>query len=199
MTPILGYDASWSPPDPVCAAKAGMRFAIRYTQPDDPAKSLDHAEAVALVEAGLQMVAVHQPSGDKGWMLAGYDRGVKAARDALSIARDQAGWDPGRAIYYPLDTDPNTLSIAEWDQVRRCLDGAASVTGFESVGIYGGRLAIERCRAHAAWLWQTYAWSGGVWVTGVHLQQYQNNVSFCGGVIDRDRAMAADFGQWDDP
>lgn len=196
---IEGYDASWSPPDPACAARAGMRFAIRYTQPDEPAKSIDHAEAVALTEAGLQMVAVHQPSGNKGWMLAGYERGRQAARDALSVCRDLAGWEPGRAIYYALDVDPATLSTPQWDAVRRCLDGASSIHGIEATGIYGGYLAMERCRAHARWLWQTYAWSGGRWFAAAHLQQYRNNVALCGGTIDHDRATTADYGGWDDP
>jgi hypothetical protein len=48
----------------------------------------------------------------------------------------------------------------------------------------------------AAWFWQTYAWSAGVWAPGNHIEQYQNGVALAGATLDLDRALTADYGQW---
>jgi hypothetical protein len=254
---VLGVDYSWTRPEPACLASKGVRFAVRYSQPDDRPKSMSPSECQQLLNAGIWLVTVHQPSGNKGWMLEGFNRGVKAAKDALAVARDECGMDEGRPVYFALDIDPNVLtvpqrdearslmaaelmgvhrhssadaderadrllaealegaddlsaprlafervlSVSQWDAVRQCLRGAGSVLGgVAEVGIYGGYLAIERCTPqYAAWGWQTFAWSAGRWHARAQLQQYHNNQGVCGGTIDWDRAVADDFGQWDDP
>jgi hypothetical protein len=44
--------------------------------------------------------------------------------------------------------------------------------------------------------WQSYAWSGGKWDTRAQLQQYKNDMVMNGVGLDYDRAMVADYGQW---
>jgi Domain of unknown function (DUF1906) len=191
---VEGYDCSWDPPDEQCAAAAGMKFVLRYTQPDDRPKSLSWAEVERVVAAGMRVITIHQPSGDKGWMLKGYTRGQQAAKDSLVIARGECGMDEGRPVYFALDVDPGALSATQWGQVRECIRGGKSV--WPDIGLYGGYAAMERCQDLTPWLWQTYAWSGGLWHPATKLHQYQNGVSFCNGLIDRDRAVATDPGWW---
>jgi hypothetical protein len=74
----------------------------------------------------------------------------------------------------------------------------ASVRGGARCGPYGERDVI----AHSfdarlcQWGWQTYAWSGGEWDPRAQLRQYQNNVRWDTGLVDYDRAMTDNYGQW---
>lgn len=197
---IEGCDFSWSRPDLSCLHDRGVRWVGRYLLTTDPDKSLTGSEADRLAGAGLAIVSIHQPSGDKGWMLQGFNRGVAAAKDALRVAA-VCGMPEDRPITYALDVDPNTLTAAQWDQVRQCLRGAASVHGLERTGVYGGWLAIDRTvPQYARWGYQTRSWStfGGVlrWHPNAHIRQSQHNVSACGGQVDFCQAVTADFGQW---
>ena len=189
-----GVDYSHSRPDANCLRRSGKTFVVRYVHPTS-SKTLDPAEARRLINAGLDIVTNYEAQ-TAGWMLDGYQPGRAAARDALRIARN-CGMPAGRPIYYSLDVDPRPLNRAQWDAVKRCLDGAASVHGRSTVGVYGGFKAIEvLCPTWAPWGWQTYAWSGGEWSVKAHIQQYRNGVDLCGGQVDFDRSRVADFGQW---
>jgi hypothetical protein len=171
-----------------------MRFVVRYISSRGSAKNLDAAEAKRLAAAGLSIVAVYQEG--TSFMLGGHPRGVAAAVSAKAAAT-ACGMPDGRPIYFALDTDPAGLMSAEWFAVHAFCDGAASILGRANVGVYGAYAAIERlCPKWAAWGWQTYAWSGGKWSPKAQLQQYKNNVSVCGGMIDHDRATTADYGGW---
>jgi hypothetical protein len=102
---------------------------------------------------------------------------------------------PDRPIYFSVDFD---VTSTQWPDVRDALRGAGAAIGAARVGVYGGRHAIEWARRDgvAAWYWQTYAWSGGFWVVGNHIEQYRNGVILAGAALDLDRAMVSDFGQW---
>jgi hypothetical protein len=104
----------------------------------------------------------------------------------------------GRPIYFALDTDPGPLSASQWKGVFAYLDGAAAVLGRDNVGIYGGRLAIDKAlgAGKARWGWQTSSWSGGLWSDRGHVQQYKHNLPLGSGKVDNNRAMTDDFGQW---
>jgi hypothetical protein len=201
VTVRQGCDYSYARPEPACLAKAGIEFVGRYASQTDPDRSMSHAEAVSLVEAGLAMVTIYQPKGEKGWMTTGgLDRGRSAAREALAVAEGHCGMPEDRPIYFTLDRDPATMGAAEWAIVADTLDGAAAVLGRARVGLYGAYDAMARFLGkRAAWGYQTSSWSGSQWYPGVHLQQYDHNVSVCGGLIDRVRATADDYGGWTDP
>jgi len=199
---VQGGDYSYTRPSPACLFDAGWRFACRYTS-RTPAKNMSYDECLRLVNAGIWIVTIHQPS--DGFLLEGFARGQVAAREALALAEDECGMPEDRPVYYTLDFDPNPLTTAQWDQVRSTLDGAASVTGRERVGIYGARLAVDTLVPdHAAWGWQTRSWSGVPprWSPKAVLRQYDistpnHRIFLCGGEVDRDVALADDFGQWD--
>lgn len=194
MVTAWGVDYAWSKPRPSVLAQQGRTFACRYggTGIDD-SKMLTASELAALTAAGISVVANVEgaPSGFK-WYSGGQDwarRGV-AWFKALGMPSD-------RPIYFSADWD---VTSGDWPALKAALDGAASVIGRNRVGLYGGRYAIQKAKdtGAAAWLWQTYAWSGQPtqWVSGTHLQQYRNGVTIDGADCDLDRAMTDDFGQW---
>jgi hypothetical protein len=185
-------DYSYDPPavaELVAAGKAGV---IRYVSTPGHAKNLKVGERRALQAAGLSITIVCQVTKDDA--LAGFDQGRARAAAGRQQVIDLGG--PADApIYVVADFD------VQPSQVARCLSyvqGAASVLGHRRTGLYGGRRIIEAARSANVchYLWQTYAWSGGIWVPGTHLQQYRNNIPLGSGIVDLDRAMVADYGQW---
>jgi hypothetical protein len=172
---------------------AGKRFVCRYGGPGGSWKHLIPAEARELSAAGIAVVANAEGSADG--LVGGWSSGVSWARDAEEHFA-ACGMPAGRPIYFSVDFD---VQSGQWAAVASALRGAASVLGgTHRVGVYGGRRAIEWARRDdvADWLWQTYAWSGGVWVPGNHIEQYRNDVALAGIKLDLDRALTTDFGQW---
>jgi hypothetical protein len=189
-----GVDYSHTRPDPRCLAQAGKRFAVRYIGTPNSGKNLTAPEADRLRAAGIDLVAVYETTAD--FMLAGFDRGVRAAREATADGA-RYGLPAHRPIYYALDIDPRPLTAAQWNAVNRFCDGAASVTGRHRVGVYGGWLAIEQLvPENAPYGWQTYAWSGGKVSPLAHLLQYRNGAEVCSQTVDLCRSLKADYGQW---
>ena len=189
-----GCDYSFARPDPACLHGSGIRFAVRYTSIGSSGKNMSPEEVRSLAAAGLAVVTVFEETA--GHMLGGHAAGVAAARASVELAR-ACGMPDGRPHYYALDIDPNNLSVQQWRAVMDYLDGAATVHGKAATGVYAGFRGIEELvPAWAPWGWQTYAWSGGRWSAKAVLQQYRNGVTRCGGQIDLDQALAADYGQW---
>ena len=82
-------------------------------------------------------------SAARGCPVSRFGVDARDARSALAQARG-CGMPEGRPIYFALDTDPGPLSASQWKGVFAYLDGAAAVLGRDNVGIYGGRLAIDK-------------------------------------------------------
>lgn len=186
-----GIDYSAGPPSIAALKAAGVKFVCRYLS-HSPSKNLTAAEAVRLTDAGIWIVVVWETTAKRA--LAGRTAG---ATDALE-ARSQAltcGMPPGRPIYFAVDWD---ASSGQQGAINAYLDGAASVLGLDRVGIYGGYGPVNRAMdgGHAAWGWQTYAWSGGRWHGDAQLQQYSNDHTLGGVGVDYDRATKGDYGQW---
>jgi len=78
------------------------------------------------------------------------------------------------------------------------LRGGASVRGSARwTGPYGERdVCAAAANAGFGYLWNTYAWSGGLWEPRAQLQQYRNGQRLGSGTVDLDRAITADYGQW---
>jgi len=194
---VEGVDYAWQRPTVARLVAAGKRFACRYVGPGSEGKQLDRAEARALSAAGIAIVA--NAEGADGGMLGGRPVGRSWAREAHDHAVACGMWPP-RPIYLSCDFD---VTARQWPAVREALAGAAEVLGHGRVGLYGSYRAISwAVRDHAAaWLWQTYAWSSNPdetinWHPRAHLRQYRNEVALGGGIVDLDRSMVADFGQW---
>lgn len=189
---IEGVDYAESSPDPNGLYTAGKRFAVRYGGPGGDWKHLTSSEAVALDAAGLAIVANAEGTADG--LLGGWSSGVDWASRGDAHFRS-LGMPAGRPIYLSVDFD---VTSAQWPRVAEALRGAASVIGANRVGVYGSHDVMRWARRDwvAAWFWQTYAWSNGVWATGNHIEQYRNGVIVAGGQVDLCRAMMANYGQW---
>jgi hypothetical protein len=187
-----GVDFAFSNPTPAGLAAAGKRFAMRYVGPGTSPKHLTVTEATALKAAGLSLVTLVE--GATGDPRGGFSVGAAHARSAVSMCRAR-GFPLNRPMYFAIDYDTATST---WPAAREYLRGAGSVIGAELVGVYGEydvMVWAARDRV-ASWFFQTYAWSGGKWYAGNHVEQYHNGVRLAGGVVDLCRSKVADFGQW---
>lgn len=187
-----GVDFAFSNPSPAGLAAAGKRFAMRYVGPGTSPKHLTVAEADALKRAGLSLVTLVE--GATGDPKGGFSVGVSHARSAVAMLKAR-GFPTNRPMYFAIDYD---VSSSAWPAAREYLRGAASIIGAGLVGIYGEHDAMAWAARDgvAAWFFQTYAWSGGRWFAGNHVEQYHNGVSLAGGTVDLCRSKKVDFGQW---
>lgn len=187
----FGIDYAFGRPSVAAIHAVGARFVCRYLS-HSPSKNLTSAEAHALSDAGIWIVVVWETTAKRA--LDGRTAGIADALDAQQQAQ-ACGMPAGRPIYFAVDWDASKTQQAAIDAY---LDGAASVLGAERVGIYGGYGPVSRAMSggHAAWGWQTYAWSGGRWYGDAQLQQYSNDHTVDGVGSDYDRATTDDYGQW---
>jgi hypothetical protein len=190
-----GVDYSYDHPDLRQLRRAGKSFVVRYLTGGAP-KALSHPEAHALRSAGLHVVSNYEET-TSDLTTGGFAHGVALAKRAAAAHRASGG--PSKApIYFSADSSPEGWSHAEWHSFDQNLRGIASVIGVKRVGLYGGTLALETARSHrlARWYWQSLGWRHGTWLGWAHLQQHHNNAPMGGGTVDKNRAMAGNYGQW---
>jgi hypothetical protein len=190
---LEGVDYAFPPrPRPSELVRLGKKFAVRYGGPGTANKWITAAEARELTAAGIVIVA--NAEGSASGLLGGWSVGVSWATSAEAYFRS-IGMPPNRPIYLSVDFE---VTSSQWSTVASALRGAASVIGLPRLGVYGGRNAIRWAQRDGAakWFWQTYAWSYGTWEPNTHMQQYRNGVQIDGADCDLNRALTADFGQW---
>lgn len=200
---MKGVDYSFSRPDPQKLYDAGYRFVVRYLawassgrgksvlDGYNNGKVLTRSEAKKLDAAGLDIVSNWEWDPRDG--LRGYSGGVYDAKEAKRL-HDAAGGPAGAVIYFSVDFDASTSQLATCYEY---LKGAASVLGWDRVGVYGSYKTVEYMHARGVkWLWQTYAWSYGSVSSHINLYQYKNGVTLAGGSVDLDSAKTIRFGQW---
>lgn len=188
----FGVDYAWGRPSVTSLKNAGVIFVCRYLSHDTTGKTLDHAEAVRLSNAGIWVVVVWEDTARRA--LAGWDAGVQDAKEAAKQAK-AAGMPPDRPIFFAVDFD---ASAGQQAAINAYLDGAASVITKKRTGIYGGYNPVKRALdgEHCTWAWQTYAWSGGKWDPRAQIQQYLNDQTIGGVGLDHNRTTKSDYGQW---
>jgi hypothetical protein len=172
----------------------GKTFVGRYAVNDlSPfGRGIGWNEAQAMKDEGVGVFLYWE--GHESWMLGGYDAGVAAAKNA-EANRVAAGIDELIPIYFAHDIDPERQHFAAIDA---CLNGCASVIGWDRVGVYGGWLLIDYMAGGGTvkWLCQTSAWEYG---RGIHpaakLYQYAYNQFFYGTNCDLVQAQVENFGQ----
>ncbi|NUO60884.1 MAG: DUF1906 domain-containing protein [Hamadaea sp.] len=171
---------------------AGKVFACRYGGPGGAWKHIDLAEVRELTAAGIAIVANAEGTADG--LLGGRAAGVAWATSAADHFR-ALGMPSDRPIYFSVDFDTTS---GDWAVLDAAFDGIASVIGRDRTGVYGEYSIVRHLAGNgrARWFWQTYAWSGGQWYPGNHIEQYRNGVSLGGGTVDLNRAEPADYGQW---
>lgn len=189
---LRGVDYSDARPNVGQLWQAGIRYVARYIGAGGVEKRLTRDEALSLNRAGLPIVSLVEGGENDALQgsATGVDHAHAAERDvvALDIPRD-------RPAYFAVDFD---MTDAQWPAVHDYIRGAQSVMGVDRVGIYGGLRAVTyaRERASVPWLFQTYAWSDGLWYPGAQLRQTLNNQTIGGGSVDLGLAMTVDYGQW---
>lgn len=183
-----GVDYSWARPGGRALRDAGKSFVIRYLYPTE--KGLRNEEIADLKRYGIDIALVYE--GSAGDMKQGRNRGIQDAKFAQDEL-DGLDLPSSLPIYFAADWD---ASPGEQAVIDAYLEGAASVIGAGRVGIYGSYWVCKRCKENgtARWLWQTYAWSGGNVLDGIHVLQYRNGQNL-NGAVDFCRAYQADFGQ----
>lgn len=186
-----GVDYSWARPGGSTLKNAGKKFAVRYLYPDGQGgKGLDQSELDDLASNGVEVPVVYESYA--GRAKEGHDAGVSDAKTAQA-ALEALSLPHNMPIYFAVDYD-----APESDQpaIDAYLNGAGEVIGKSRVGVYGGYYIVKRCHDNgsAAWFWQTYAWSGGQWFDGNHLEQYLNGQNI-NGAVDLCRSKQDNFGQ----
>lgn len=193
VSEVLDYSSGF--PAPAVIRSSGYVGVVRYVGTPGRAKNLTRAEAEAMLAAGVPVGLVYEDTA--GWMLGGESAGITAATQALADA-ERCGVGV-RCVYLAADVD--VTSPTQMAVVQRCLDGAAAVLGRARVGVYGEADVIDAClgAGHAAWGWQTRAWSGGRVSALAHLLQQLGSVLPGGVECDRNTVLKADWGQWPAP
>jgi len=186
-----GIDYSWARPGGAAIKAAGKAFAVRYLYPDGQGgKGLDPSELGDLQAHGIEVPVVFESyaSRAKEGRAAG-SADAKTAQTAL----EALGLPTGMPIYFAVDYDAPESDQGAIDEYLR---GCADAIGVERVGVYAGYWVVKRCSENgtAKWLWQTYAWSGGNWFPGNHIEQYKNGVEL-NGAVDFNRSKQDNYGQ----
>lgn len=188
---VEGVDYSWARPGGATLKAAGKKFAVRYLYPDGQGgKGLDPSELADLQANGIEVPVVYESYAERAneGFGAGKDDAAKAQAELVRL-----GLPAGMPIYFAVDWD---ATPGQQVNINDYLKGAAEVIGADRVGVYGGYWICKRCKENgtARWLWQTYAWSGGNVLDGIHLYQYLNGQNL-GGAVDLNKALQDNYGQ----
>lgn len=186
-----GADIAWGNPSPASLKRAGVSFVVRYYS-HDLSKNLTRADAEDYSHAGIDICAIWESLQYRP--LGGYNAGVADARTAL-LEAEAVGQPSHAPIYFAVDWE---LQRSQHENLIGYFKGCCDVLGRSRVGVYGGLETVRFAHIYrlADYLWQTYAWSKGVWYPLAQLRQVRNGV-FVGGVeVDLDTAVAPNFGQW---
>lgn len=190
-----GVDYSFGRPSPAALKAAGKLFAIRYIPYfGDGGKGVTEAEIAALHKEGLSVAFVFESYA--GRILEGRLSGEQDASHSAAVLT-LLGAPPGQPVYFACDID--VRSVGEFDQVADYMDGAKYILGRKRVGIYGSYSVMRYFSTTIEYLWQTYAWSGGLVYENLDLYQYKNGQTIDGALVDFNLAYTENFGQWEPP
>lgn len=188
MTAQLGIDIAWDRPTIAAIKATGAHWVARYFS-TDTTKNLTASEVHDYPAAGLAVVTVFESSA--GRATQGRAAGIADARLAEQ-QRAAVGLPASHVHHFAVDEDTS------WASVQAYFDGAASVIGLGRTGCYGGLHVIEGAHGYGIdYLWQTVAWSGGVWSPHATIRQMGGTV--LSGGADVDYAEVSDFGQFPRP
>ncbi|MEF2967775.1 DUF1906 domain-containing protein [Paenibacillus sp. M1] len=176
----------------------GFEFVCRYLVPSGW-KRLTKKEAGDISAAGLKIVSVFETTASRA--LGGRTAGLNDGRIAIETAA-VVGQPKGSRIYFAVDFD---ATASQMDKVLEYIKAAretATAQGY-TAGVYGSAAVVEAAmKAQACTgFWQTYAWSRGRKVEGIHIYQYDNGPKGLGKLlnnvnVDLDIA-SGNVGWWD--
>ena len=185
---IFGIDVAWAKPTVAQIKATGAQWVAGYLSPDST-KNLTYQQIADRTAAGLATVAVWESSAARA--LQGFAAGKADAKTA-EAQRKTLGLPDTMIIHFAVDTDTG------WDHVLAYFQGVATVLPQARVGVYGGLKVITGAAAAGyRYLWQTLAWSGGVWHPKATIRQTGGTV--LGQAADNNYAQTTDYGQYPRP
>jgi hypothetical protein len=188
MSGQTGIDIAWARPTIAEIKSTGATWVARYFS-NDPTKNITAAEVRDYPASGLGIVTVWESTATRA--LAGFAAGQADARTA-ERQRASVGLPADHIHHFAVDTD------TDWPSVNPYFDGVTSVIGKARTGVYGGLRVIDGAHSYGLrYLWQTVAWSGGVWSPYATIRQPGGTA--LNGAADYDTAEATDFGQYPRP
>jgi hypothetical protein len=153
----IGFDFSWTEPDPVAMADAGYEFAIGYVSPN-PAKNLSAGQVAAYVEAGIGVGLVWESTA--GRALDGRAAGKQDGRAAEEQA-NALGYPIDAVIFFAVDVNTTRADRPVIREYAEAFNGATR----RPVGIFGEADVIDHFvtpgKPPVQYGWQTAAWSKG--------------------------------------
>lgn len=122
------------------AAAHNVKFVGRYHSSDGFPRNLTRDEALEWTAHKIKVVSVWENSapGDTSEVLAGYNAGVTAAKEARRQQRECGG--SGQPIYFAVDF---VTRRQNFDRVLRYFEGARHVIGVERLGAYGTYCTVK--------------------------------------------------------
>jgi hypothetical protein len=185
---VEGIDFAWSKPSAAEAKAVGAHWGAGYFSTDS-SKNLTRSLVSSYLAAGLGVVTVWETT--TGRATQGRQAGIDDAH-AADAQRAAVGLPGTAPIHFAVDEDTSWASVALY------FEGVISVLGLSRTGIYGGLRVIEGAHSIGIkYLWQTVAWSGGVWASYATIRQTGGTV--LSGGSDLDFAEEPDFGQTPSP
>lgn len=191
MASIEGLDFAFKPyPSVATLRESGVKFVMRYLS-NSPSKNLTKAEAKSYIDAGIAVGVVWESTAQRPE--SGKAAGVADAKEAEK-QRKAIGMPDDQVIYFAVDYDTTV-----GPNITGYFEGVQSIIGKARTGVYAGIKVGKACldKGLAAYLWQTYAWSGGQWDSRTNIEQYSNSHTLGGADVDYNRyGKAAAHGLW---
>lgn len=169
----------------------GYEAVARYLVPSSW-KAITKSEADTISEAGLQIISVFETTANRA--LVGRAAGLVDGASAIQVAND-IGQPKGSTIYFAVDFD---ATAAQMPAVIEYIRGASEATPGYNTGVYGSAAVIKAIQESGTCsrYWQTYAWSYGEKVEGIHIYQYKDDITIHGINVDLDESYGEEGG-WD--
>jgi hypothetical protein len=187
-------DEDWAKVNPRTAKMAGYSGLIGYVSEDTTGKNWTASTLKAARDAGMDVGVVYeygtkQPLGGAG---QGTRDGHLAAEQASSL-----GFPRGVVIYVAVDFDVQPVDLPVVLRYVQAFRDAVSAYGYRA-GVYGGYFVCQAAHYNnlGVKLWQTFAWSNGMWSVAADVRQVHNGVHVAGATVDQDQTMTVDWGQW---
>lgn len=189
---IIGCDYADHTVDAEVLKEHGYRFAGRYVSTPGNDKNLRADEVDYLNSRGIRIVTLFETTADR--FTGGLAAGMQDARAAAGQA-SELGQPLGTPIYFTVDFDVQPADLHLLDDY---FHGIKEGTFHYAIGCYGSYTTISRVHALASaqYLWQTHAWSGGLWHPAAHIRQLSGEVAVGEWLVDLDQATTVDYGGW---
>ena len=182
-----GFDFSDSKPTPAQVRAAGGSFVMVYISPTYTAGKYSSAAQIAAFRAdGIGVGLIYETTATRvlGGCAAGTTDGIRTR-----AARTHVGAPQTTPVYgVAVDFAVTTAQYATVDAYADCYADQVGGKGLAGVYARGDYITHAAIRGYTR-LWQTYAWSSGVWSPFAALRQVHNGWAVSGRDTDLDFSL----------